>query len=428
MGQSIAEKIIAKAAGRDEVQPGEIVTCAVDLAMIHDSGGPRRVKPAMDRLGVGVWDADKIVLVSDHYAPCTDAESAAILKLTREWAAEHGIKNFYDQQGICHIVTPERGHLVPGMFAVGGDSHSPTGGAFGSYMFGIGATDMIGVLVTGETWIRVPETISIKWSGTLGAGIAAKDMALIMCRTLGMDGGRYQAIQYSGETIKNLDMLERMTLSNMAAELGAQAGIVEPDETTAAYVTKAGGDPGDWEFFRSDADATYAETHEFDADDLQPQVAAPHSPANAADVGDMDKPHMDQFYIGACTGAKLNDLKMAASVLKGNKVCAGKRLTIAPASTRIMQDATKQGIMEIILDAGAQLLPPGCGACAGYGVGVLAEDEVVLASTARNFQGRMGASSSKVYLGSPFTVAASAVAGTIADPREILADQSGAGA
>ena len=211
MGQSIAEKIIAKAAGRDDVQPGEIVTCAVDLAMIHDSGGPRRVKPAMDRLGVGVWDADKIVLVSDHYAPCTDAESAAILKLTREWAAEHGIKNFYDQQGICHIVTPERGHLAPGMFAVGGDSHSPTGGAFGSYMFGIGATDMMGVLVTGETWIRVPETISIKWSGTLGAGIAAKDMALIMCRTLGMDGGRYQAIQYSGETIKNLEMLERMT-------------------------------------------------------------------------------------------------------------------------------------------------------------------------------------------------------------------------
>lgn len=424
MGQSIAEKIIAKAAGREDVRPGEIVTCAVDLAMIHDSGGPRRVKPIMDRLGVGVWDADKIVLVSDHYAPCVDAESAAILKLTREWAAEHRIKNFYDQQGICHIVTPERGHLSPGMFAVGGDSHSPTGGAFGSYMFGIGATDMLGVLVTGETWIKVPDTISIQWSGALGPGIAAKDMALKMCRTLGMDGGGYQAIQYSGDTIESLEMAERMTLSNMAAELGAQAGIVEPDETTASYVTKAGGDPGDWAAFRSDGDAAYAQTHQFDAGALEPQVAAPHSPANAADVGDMDRPHIDQFYIGACTGAKLSDLQMVAAVLKGHKVAAGKRLTVAPASSRILTEATKLGVTETLLEAGASLLPPGCGACAGYGVGVLAEDEVVLASTARNFQGRMGPSSSKVYLASPYTVAASAVSGTIADPRTILADRS----
>lgn len=421
MGQTIAEKIIARASGRDAVTPGEIVTCAVDLAMIHDSGGPRRVKPQMEQLGVGVWDASKIVLISDHFAPCTDAESAAILKLTREWAAENGILNFYDQQGICHVVTPERGHLIPGMFAVGGDSHSPTGGAFGSYMFGIGATDMLGVLVTGETWIKVPHTIRINWSGRFGEGVAAKDMALKMCATLGMDGGGYQAIQYSGETIENLEMMERMTLSNMAAELGAQAGIIEPDETTAAYVTAAGADPGNWAAYRSDPDATYNATHEFDAAALEPQVAVPHSPANAADVGDVEKADIDQFYIGACTGAKLNDLKMAASVLRGRNVAAGKRLTIAPASSRILTEATKQGIIETLLEAGASLLPPGCGACAGYGVGVLAEDEVCLASTARNFQGRMGAGSSKVYLGSPYTVAASAVSGTITDPRELLA-------
>jgi 3-isopropylmalate/(R)-2-methylmalate dehydratase large subunit len=421
MAQTIAEKIIAKAAGKSSVTAGEIVTCSVDLAMIHDSGGPRRVKPAMEKLGVGVWDPDKIVLVSDHFAPCTDAESANILKLTREWAAENNIKNFYDQQGICHVVTPERGHLSPGMFAVGGDSHSPTGGAFGCYMFGIGATDMLGVLVTGETWIKVPETIRINWSGQLGIGLAAKDMALKMCATLGMDGGGYQAVQYSGETIRNLDMLERMTLCNMAAELGAQTGIIEPDDVTAAYVEAAGGTPGDWQRFQSDAEAAYAVTHEFDANSLEPQVAAPHSPANAAAVGDVDKTEIDQFYIGACTGAKLGDLKMAAAILDGKKVASGKRLTIAPASSQILSHATKQGIIEILLDAGASLLPPGCGACAGYGVGVLAEDEICLASTARNFQGRMGASSSKVYLASPYTVAASAITGYISDPREVLA-------
>ncbi len=420
MGLTTAEKIIAKAAGREHVQPGEIVTCAVDLAMIHDSGGPRRVKPAMEKLGVGLWDPDKIVLVSDHFSPCTDAESAGILKLTREWAAENGIKNFYDQQGICHVVTPEHGHIRPGMFAVGGDSHSPTGGAFGSYMFGIGATDMLGVLVTGETWIKVPQTIQIRWAGELGPGVAAKDMALKMCATLGMNGGDYQAVQYSGSTIEQLDMMERMTLSNMAAELGAQAGIIEPDETTAAYVAKAGGDPGDWASFKSDQDASYHVTHEFNATDLQPHVAAPHSPANAAPVEDVDRDEIDQFYIGACTGAKLSDLRMAAEVLKNNHIAAGKRLTIAPASSRILKEATKSGVIETLLEAGALLLPPGCGACAGYGVGVLAEDEVCLASTARNFQGRMGAGSSLVYLASPYTVAASAIAGRISDPREVL--------
>jgi len=421
MGKTIAEKIIANAADRDSVLPGEIVTCAVDLAMIHDSGGPRRVQPAMEKLGIGLWDPEKIVLVSDHFAPCTDAESASILKLTREWAAENGINNFYDQLGICHVVTPERGHLSPGMFAVGGDSHSPTGGAFGTYMFGIGATDMLGVLVTGKTWIKVPQTIRINWSGELGIGIAAKDMALKMCASLGMDGGDYQAVQYSGTAIERLGMMERMTLCNMAAELGAQAGIVEPDETTATYVTDAGGDPGNWAGFRSDPDASYKITHDFDASNLPPQVAAPHTPANAISVENADKDKIDQFYIGACTGAKLNDLEMAATVLKGNRVATGKRLTIAPASTQILKTATKQGIIEILLDAGASLLPPGCGACAGYGVGILAEEEVCLASTARNFQGRMGASSSRVFLASPFTVAASSVTGHISDPREMLA-------
>ena len=420
MDHTLAEKIIARASGKASVTPGDIVICQVDLAMIHDSGGPRRVKPQMEQLGAGLWDPSKVVLVSDHFSPCTDAESANILKITREWAAENGVINFYDQQGICHVVTPERGHLRPGMFAVGGDSHSPTGGAFGAYMFGIGATDMLGVLVTGETWVRVPETIQINWSGELRPAVSAKDMALKMCGDLGMDVGRYQAIQYTGETITALDIFERMTICNMAAELGAQAGLIEPDAKTAAYIKDAGSDPGDWEQFRGDDSARVAATHNFDASALTPQVAAPHSPANATDIANMEKVEIDQFYIGACTGAKLNDLKMAADVLTNKKVGPGKRLTVAPASARILTQATKLGIVETLLDAGANLLPPGCGACAGYGVGVLAEDEVCLASTARNFKGRMGASSSAVYLASPYTVAASAVGGRITDPREVL--------
>jgi len=420
MGQTIAEKIIAKAANQKFVKPGEVVTCNVDLAMIHDSGGPRRIKSTMEQLGAGVWDPGKVVLVSDHFAPCTDSESASILKLTREWASEYNVKNFYDQKGICHIVVPENGHLSPGMFAVGGDSHSPTGGAFGSYMFGVGATDMLGILVTGQTWIKIPETIRIRWSGNMGIGVAAKDMALKMCATLGMNGGGYQSILYCGDTIEKLNIFERMTLSNMSAELGAQSGLIEPDEITVAYVRSVGGEPGDWRKYKSDPDANYKVTHEFDAAGLAPQVAPPHSPANAVPVGEVGQDKIDQFYIGACTGAKLNDLEMAASVLRGYKIAEGKRLTIAPASSHVLSLATKQGIIEVLLEAGASLLPPGCGACAGYGIGVLAEEEVCLASTARNFQGRMGASSSKVYLASPYTVSASAIKGYISDPRDIL--------
>lgn len=420
--QTIIEKIIAKAANKKFVAPGEIVTCRVDLAMLHDSGGPRRVKPILERLGAEVWDTSKVVLVADHYAPCVDAESAAILKLTRDWARDNGIGNFYDQQGICHVVTPEKGHILPGMFAVGGDSHSPTGGAFGAFMFGVGATDMAGVLATGETWIKVPHTIIINWKGTIGFGVAAKDMALKMCAELGMDGGKYQAIEYSGEMIKNMNIMERMTLCNMAAELGAQTGIIEPDAETFSFLKEIGANMDACKILNSDTEAEYLHTHEFNADTLNPQVAIPHSPSNSFDVNEMDKIDIDQFYIGACTGAKLSDLEMVASVLKGKRIASNKRLTIAPASSRVMSEATRSGVMQIILDAGANLLPTGCGACAGYGVGVLAEDEVCLASTARNYQGRMGANSSKVYLASPYTVAASAITGYITDPRQVIGE------
>lgn len=424
MAQTLAEKIIAKAAQRDHVRAGEVVTCAVDLAMVHDSGGPRRVKPILDRLQVKVWNPDRVVVVSDHYVPAFDAESASILALTRQWVADQGIENFHDMQGICHVVLPERGHLRPGLLVVGGDSHSPTGGAFGCFMFGVGATEMAGVLATGTIWLRVPETIRIEWNGAFAHGVVAKDVMLHLCKTLGMDGGRYQAIEYGGDAVASLPMPERMTLCNMSAELGAQAALIAPDATTLAYLATTGVDAGDVSRWRSDPDAVPAETHRFDASALGPQVAAPHSPANAAPVESYGPTAINQAYIGACTGAKLVDLKMAAEVLKGRRVAKTTRLLVAPASTRTTAEAAADGTLAILTAAGAIVMPSGCGACAGYGAGVLAEREVCIASTARNFKGRMGAASAEVYLASPYTVAASAVAGRIADPRDMLAEGS----
>jgi 3-isopropylmalate/(R)-2-methylmalate dehydratase large subunit len=424
MGMTLAEKIIARAAGRTKVSPGEIVTCAVDLAMIHDSGGPRRVKPILDRLGVGVWDPDKVVLISDHYLPATDEESRNIQHVTRTFAAAQRISNFYDAQGICHVVLPERGHLKPGMFVVGGDSHSPTGGAFGAYMFGVGATEMAGVLATGEIWLRVPETILIEWTGRLGAAVSSKDIMLFLCAKLGMDGGRYQAVQYSGDAIRALPMQERMTLSNMAAELGAQAGLIEADGVTADFLRAVGADVDDASAWRGDADATASERHIFDASALEPQVAAPHSPANAAPVSSHAGTKVDVAYIGACTGAKLEDLRMAAAVLRGRKAARHVELLVAPASLRDQEIARREGTLDAILDAGGRLLPNACGICAGYGDTRFGENVTAISSTARNFKGRMGAASSKVYLGSPFTVAASAIEGRIADPRAHLPEKA----
>lgn len=419
--ETLARKLIARASGHSTVAVGDVVVCRVDLAMIHDSGGPRRVKPMLERLGRHVWDKDRVVVVTDHYVPADTDETRAIQALTRQWVKDEDIANFYDQQGICHVVLPERGHLSPGMFCVGGDSHSPTGGAFGAYMFGIGATEMAGVLATGEIWLRVPETILIEWENSLADYVTAKDMMLAVCGEIGMGGGRYQAIQYAGTAIQALPMQDRMTMSNMAAELGAQAGLIAPDNVTANYVTDAGGLLAeDWTEYRIETTDSPEHHLRLDAADLSPQIAAPHSPANAADASEFRNTSFDVAYIGACTGAKYADLAAAASVLKGRRVADGITLKVAPASKRDQDRAAGEGIMAILEDAGARLLANSCGICAGYGDDRLAEDEVCLSSTARNFKGRMGAPGSQVYLASPYTVAASAVAGVMLDPRDIM--------
>ncbi len=420
MPATLVQKIIARAAGQNSVRTGEIVTCQVDLALLLDSGGPRRIWPRLKELGVGVWDPDKIVLMTDHFVPAVDAQSAAILKLTREFAEKFGIKNFFDMEGIGHVVLVEQGFLQPGMFACGGDSHSTNGGAFGCYMAGFGAIEMTGVVVTGEIWIQVPETIRVNWEGEFAQGVVAKDISLHLCRELGMDNA-FRVVEFGGSTIAGMPMMERVVLTNMAAELGAETGLIEPDEITLESIRAAGVEPAvdalDW---RSDIDAEYLATHEFNATTLVPQVAAPHKPSNSGPADDYCDVQIDQAYIGACVGAKLNDLQMVAEVLKNRKVAKGTRLLVAPSSKQTMAKAAADGTLATIVEAGANLLPTGCGACAALGAGILAEDEVCISSTNRNFQGRMGANSAQVYLGSPYTVAASAVAGRIADPREML--------
>jgi len=421
MPQTLAQKIVARAAGRDAVTPGEIVTCRVDLAMFHDSSGPRRLAPMLAKLDAKVWDPDRIVLVTDHYVPAQDDESREILQLTRDWARSTGIRNFHDGVGICHVVLAEGGYLRPGMFAVGADSHSTTGGAFGAYMFGIGATEMLGVVVTGEIWLRVPQTIRMQWDGRFADGVCAKDVMLFLCTRFGLDGGEYEAVEYAGTAIEALPMQERMTLANMTAELGGQTGLIAPDETTQSYLAAAGVPDAQIELgaWASDADAPLRSRHQFDAVALAPQVAAPHSPANARPVEEFRDQSIDVAYIGACTGAKLEDLRMAARVLAGRKTAPGVELLVAPASRQDQDAARVEGVLATLEAAGARFLANSCGACAGYARRFDA-DAKVISSTARNFKGRMGAPTTEVFLGSPYTVAASAVAGRIADPRQLL--------
>ena len=417
---TLAQKLIARASGRAAVTAGETVTCQVDLAMFHDSSGPRRLKPMLDELNAQIWDKGKVVLVLDHYVPERDDESRRIVKIARDWAAEQALPHVYDGQGICHVVVPEHGHIRPGMLCVGGDSHSPTGGAFGAYMFGVGATEMLGVVVTGAIWLEVPTTIFMQWDGRLAAGVSAKDMMLSMLGRFGMNGGRYQAVEYTGAAVRALSMAERMTLANMSAELGAQVGLVAPDATTRDWLAAHGAalDDGALAGWHRD-DGAAGEHHRFDATTLAPQVALPHSPANVQPVGELERTPVQVAYIGACTGAKLDDLRAAAQVLSGRKIAPGVQLLVAPASIAERGIAERDGTMARLVEAGATVLPSACGACAGYG-GAIPDGSTVISSTARNFKGRMGSPSARVYLASPYTVAASAVRGTIGDAREML--------
>lgn len=417
MGLTISEKILARASGKETVNPGEMIWVNVDMALMQDSSGPRRIADNLEKLGVGVRDPERITIVSDHFVPPSNETEAQIQIVTRQWVKKYGIKRFHELEGICHIVPIEKGYVKPGILMVGGDSHSCTGGAMGAFVVAFGSTDMLGVLVTGRTWLRVPESIKVVWQGHLPAGVFAKDMILANLKQLGSAGATYKVLEFSGETINELSLDERLILTNMSIEMGAKTGIIEPDEKVFKYLEKRA---SEYQPLFSDPDANYCQVYINNAEELQPLVALPHSPDNVVAVNSIEPISIDQALIGGCTGGKYHDLLTAATILKGNKIASDVRLLIAPASREVIQRAGADGTLQALLEAGATLLPSVCGPCAGLSMGILADGERCISSTNRNFQGRMGSSSSEIYLASAATVAASALTGRITDPREFI--------
>lgn len=419
MGKTISEKILERACGRHDLRPGDIVWAKVDLALMHDSSGPRRIGPTLQRLGApAVRDPGKVVIVADHFTPPCDVSEAEIQKVTRDWAQANGIGRYHEGEGICHIVAVEKGYVAPGMLMVGADSHTGTAGALGAFAVAIGSTEMAGVLVTGEVWLRVPESVKVVWEGPLPAGVMAKDMFLRLAGDLGVEGAAYKVVEHSGDTVAGMCLDERMVLTNMAIEIGAKTGIMAADAQVSAYLEDRA--PRDYEPLFSDADAAYSRVITYRSGELEPLLACPHSPDNVRPVSTAGAISIQQAYIGGCTGGKYFDLAAAARVMKGHVASPATRLLVAPASRQTMKRCLDEGILATFLDAGATILPPSCGACAGLSMGVLAGGERCISSTNRNFKGRMGHSESEVYLASPMTVAASAIRGLISDPREFL--------
>ncbi len=413
------QKILARASGRARVDVGEIVWARVDAHLMHDNQGPFRMGKDFAELGLPIWDKERFLLTADHHNPPTQDSQARVLNVTRAWAAEQELSHFYDGEGICHILLAEKGFVRPGGLVTGTDSHTTNAGALGALGVAIGPTESIGVLAKGEVWLRVPETIRIRFSGAAPEGVCGKDMALRALRDLKVDGAEYKVLQFEGEALMALPVEDRMTLSNMAAEFSAKSAIMEVDEATEEYLKNAGAGEG-WEAVRSDPDAGYAASWEYDVSRLSPQVACPHRMDNVRPVEEVESPPLHRAHIGSCTGAKLFDLRAAAAVLKGRRVAAGLQLLIAPASKAILREAMAEGTLGAILDAGGVLLPTTCGICAGRGPGQLGDGEVCVSSANRNYKGRMGSLGASIYLASAATVAASAVRGRVADPREFL--------
>ncbi len=418
MGHTVAEKIIARAGNRDTVEPDEVLWVDVDLAMIHDSGGPRRIWPMLNDLGMGVLDPERLVLVADHYVPAQNVGAAEILETTRAFADEFGIERFHEAEGIAHTLMVEKAYLRPGMLYVGGDSHTCTGGVLGCLALGMGSTDLLGVVATGRTWLRVPHTIRVEVDGALRQGVTAKDLILTIIGDRGMAGGLYRVLEFGGPGIEAMDVEERSVLTNMCAEIGAKTGIIPADAVTVAYLAERGVDVSTGPV--SDDDADYIDTWHYDASEIEPVVARPHRHDDVVGAGTLDNTPVGRAYIGACTGAKHADLVMAAEVLRGRTVAPGVLLQVAPASRAALAQAVDDGTLATLIEAGAHILSTGCGACPGIGSGVLAPGEVCISTTSRNARGRMGSPDSEVYLGSAYSVAAAAVAGEIVDPRELI--------
>jgi len=425
-GMTIVQKILARATGRPSVEVGEVVEPTVDLAMSHENAA-LVINQFLDVFkGTGlepkVWDPSRIAIIFDHRVPAESSKTATNQKKVREFVGQHGIQRFHDirgdEGGICHQVLVEYGYSRPGMVIVGTDSHTTTHGAMGALAFGIGATEMAGVWSLGSVFnVEVPATIKVVVNGTLPAGVLAKDLVLFIVGKLTAEGANFKVIEFHGEAIRRMPVSGRLVLCNMSVEAGATSGIVPYDEETLRYLRDEAGVRDPIDAVAPDADAAYDRVLEIDASSLAPQVACPHAVDNVKPVGDVAGTVVHQVVIGSCTNGRLDDLEVAASIVKGRKLARGVRMIVFPASWRIYQAALKRGVLTDLVEAGAVIMNPGCGCCLGIHQGALGDGEVALSTTNRNFKGRMGNPKSEVYLCSPAVAAASALTGVITDPR-----------
>lgn len=418
MGKTILEKILGTHLGSD-IEPGQLIECPLDIALGNDVTTPLAIKEFRKAGARKVFNREKVVLVNDHFAPNRDIKSANQCKFVRDFAKEQGIVNFFDvgRMGIEHALLPEKGLVLPGDVIIGADSHTCTYGALGAFATGVGSTDLAAAMITGKCWFKVPESIKFIYYGRLNEWVSGKDLILYTIGQIGVDGALYKAMEFTGETIRGLPISSRLTMSNMAIEAGGKAGIIAPDEITLTYVKQRAG--REFKVYQSDEDAAYSETYEYDCSKIEPQVAFPHLPSNTKPISEVGQVDIDQVVLGSCTNGRLDDLRIAAKVLKGHKAHKDVRLIVIPATQRIYRQALKEGLLDIFIEAEAAVSTPTCGPCLGGHMGILAAGEKAIATTNRNFVGRMGDPKSEVYLANPAIAAASAVLGRIGSPEEL---------
>ncbi len=419
MSMTITEKILAAHAGKERVAPGELIQANVDLVLGNDITAPLAIRE-FEKTGVDtVFDPAKIALVPDHFTPNKDIKSAEQAKLMREFARKHRIVHYFEvgQMGVEHCLLPELGLVLPGDLVIGADSHTCTYGAVGAFSTGVGSTDMAAAMALGEVWLKVPESVKFVYTGKLPRWIGGKDLILYTIGQIGVDGARYQAMEFTGEAIAELSMEGRLTMANMAIEAGGKNGVFAVDDKTLDYVKARAKRP--FQVYSSDPDAAYAKVYEWDVSKLEPQIAFPHLPENARPLSQCGQVAIDQAIIGSCTNGRIEDLREAAMVLKGKKVNPNVRLIMIPGTQTIWSQAMHEGLFDIFVEAGAAVSTPTCGPCLGGHMGILAKGERAVATTNRNFVGRMGHPESEVYLAGPAVAAASAIAGKIAGPEEV---------
>lgn len=418
MGHTLAEKILAAKCGRPEVYPGQFINARVDLVLASELSGVLTIEEFEKINGARIFDPKKVVLVMDHFTPAKDIKSAEIVKRCRDFAREHNI-TFYDvgRAGIQHVLLPEKGLVVPGDLIAGADSHTCTYGFMGAFGTGIGSTDAAAAMALGEMWLKVPESIKLVYHGQPPKWVGGKDLILYTIKQIGVDGARYQAMEFTGEALDYLDMADRFSIANMAIEAGAKTGLIAADEKTRQYVSQRSNRPG--EYWQSDPDAEYEAVYEFDVSEFEPFVAVPFLPENVKPVSELSEIKIDQVAIGMCTNGNLEDLRAAAEVLRGRQIHPNVRAVIIPGSQKVYLDALKEGLIEIFLEANCSISTPTCGPCLGGHMGVLAAGERCVSTSNRNFRGRMGHPESEVYLANPYVAAASAITGHITSPSAL---------